>query len=146
MILQTAQLLLRRHLIKQAILRTISYPQTRVPLVHYFYAMLLQRVYQNLSSDQTLRVDHSSPDENLRQEQAISRLMFVMLICYFTLWIPFSVSNIVYGVCTNCRSDMSFDEMNTFRWLAYSTCMLGPIIYGKFSEPIRQAYLNLFFM
>ena len=89
-------------------------------------------------------VDHSSPDENLRQEQAISRLMFVMLICYFALWIPFSVSNVVYGICTNCRRDMSFDEMNTFRWLAYSTCMLGPFIYGKFNEPIRQAYFNLF--
>ena len=88
-------------------------------------------------------VDHSSPDENLRQEQAISRLMFAMLICYLALWIPFSVSNVTYGICARCRDNMSFDEMNTFRWLAYSTCMFGPFIYGKFSEPVRQAYLNL---
>lgn len=88
-------------------------------------------------------VDHSSPDENLRLEQAISRLMFVMLICFFALWIPFSVSNVVYGICAQCKSSMSFSEMNTFRWLAYSTCMLGPLIYAKFSEPMRQAYLNL---
>ena len=89
-------------------------------------------------------VDHSSPDENLRQEQAISRLMFLLLICCISLWIPFSASNVVYGVCMHCRANMAFDEMSTFKWLAYSTAILGPFIYAKFSDPMRDAYCKLF--
>ncbi len=87
--------------------------------------------------------DHYSPDENLRQEQAISRLMFLLLICCISLWIPFSASNVVYGICRHCRENMTFDEMTTFKWLAYVTAMLSPFIYGKFSEPMRDAYWKL---
>ena len=88
-------------------------------------------------------VDHSSPDEHLRQEQAISHLMFLLLTCCISLWVPFSASNVVYGVCLRCRASMAFDEMSTFKWLAYSTAMLGPFIYAKFSEPMREAYWRL---
>lgn len=88
-------------------------------------------------------VDHRSPDENLRHEQAISHLMFLLLICCISLWIPFSASNIVYGVCVNCRSSMAFDEMSTFKWLAYGTAMVGPLVYAKFSEPMRDSFWRL---
>ena len=87
--------------------------------------------------------DHDSPDETLRQEQAISRLMFLLLVSCISLWVPFSAGNIVYGVCHSCRSNMRFHQLITFKWLAYSSAMLGPFIYAKFSEPMRQAYWKL---
>ena len=87
--------------------------------------------------------DHDSPDETLRQEIAISRLMFVLLLFCITMWIPFAISNIVYGVCVNCRQKMTFDESMTFKWLAYSSAMIGPMVYMKCSDQIRDAYWSL---
>lgn len=87
--------------------------------------------------------DHDSPDEHLRQEQMLSRLMFIQLTLTIGLWVPLSASNVVYAICTLCRSDMTFRHSMTFKWLAYSTSVLGPLLYGKFSDTVRDAYLKV---
>ena len=87
--------------------------------------------------------DHDSPDETLRHELALTRLMFLLQVACVTLWIPFSVSNVVYGVCPDCRQNMSFDNMMTFKWLAYSCTLIGPFVYAKFCDSLRDAYWNI---
>ena len=84
--------------------------------------------------------DHASPDEQLRQEQAISRMMFIHLLLTISLWIPFSAANVVYGVCPTCQTHMNFKQNMTFKWLAYSTAVIGPFLYGKFCDTVRDAY------
>ncbi len=90
-----------------------------------------------------LEHQHICPDETLRQEIAISRLMFLLLLFLITLWIPYSAGNIVYGVCQHCRRNMTFDEIMTFKWLAYASGIVSPLVCIKFSEPLREAIWSL---
>jgi hypothetical protein len=87
--------------------------------------------------------DCPCPDESLRYEIIINKLMFTLLLVCIVLWLPFSISNIVYGLCDSCRESMSFPEMLTFKWLAYSSAMVGPFVYAKYSDGVREAYWNI---
>ena len=105
--------------------------------------LLRDPTIENLPSELCVRKnaenDHSSPDENFRHEQLITKLMFVVVVLSIALWTPFSMSNVVYGVCPSCRDKMTFQEMNTFKWLAYSMSLLAPFVFIKFNEPLRKA-------
>ena len=97
----------------------------------------------NADDELSIEREHDCHDESLRYEIIISKLMFMLLLFCITLWIPISVSNIVYGLCTICRNNMSFAEMLTFKWLAYSSAIVGPFVYAKYSDAIREAYWNI---
>lgn len=86
---------------------------------------------------------HNIPDQTLRQEMTLSRLTTVMMSIHIILWLPLSVSNVVYGVCQQCRDGMTFTEAMTFKWLAYGSAVVGTLTYGQFSEPMRQFCWNM---
>lgn len=87
--------------------------------------------------------DCPCPDESLRYEIIVNRLLFMLLLLCIVLWIPFSISNIVYGLCDACRRRMTFPEMLAFKWLAYSSAMVGPLVYAKYSDAVREAYCSI---
>lgn len=94
-------------------------------------------------------VDHSPPDEILRQEQALSRLLLVLLIVCISLWTPFSISNVFYAVCRRCRLlnntlTLTLQRCLSIKWLAYLGAALVPLIYLKCSVAIRNAYVKIF--
>lgn len=83
------------------------------------------------------------PDQTLRQELAISWLAALMMTVHIVLWLPLSISNVVYGVCQPCRDAMTFTGTVTFKWLAYSSAAVATVVYAQFSESMRQVYWNI---
>lgn len=83
------------------------------------------------------------PDQTLRQELAISWLAALMMTVHIVLWLPLSISNVVYGVCQPCRDAMTFTGAVTFKWLAYSSAAVATVVYAQFSESMRQVYWNI---
>lgn len=88
--------------------------------------------------------EHASPDELLRRETQLSRLMALLLIGSVLLWLPLCMGSIVYGLCESCRLNINPLHMRLFRWLAYGSGALGPVIYPRFSPPLRQTYCKFF--
>lgn len=84
--------------------------------------------------------DHSCPDESLRQEIVLSRLMLVLLLFCISSWVPYSISNITFGMCQSCMANMTFVENSAFKWLAYSSAVMGPFVYLRFSDGFREAF------
>lgn len=83
------------------------------------------------------------PDQALRREISLCQLVQILVLIHAVLWLPFSVSNVVYSICRECRHTMTFAQSMTFKWLAYSSAPLGALASCCLSTQIRRSFWSL---
>lgn len=89
--------------------------------------------------DERREADLSLPDEALRHELDLFRTTRAMLIATATLWLPLTLSNIVYAVSQSSRDAMTVGEVMAVKWMAYSSPLVDYVVCAAFSEALRQA-------
>lgn len=67
-------------------------------------------------------IDHFSPNAH--------RMVMRLLLVYCLAWFPLQICNVVYAVCfwRECRSHVTYAEVMTFKWMAYSSAFICNLI------------------
>ena len=79
----------------------------------------------------------------LHNSRFTTKWIFMVLISMICLWAPLLISNLVYGLCSQCRDNLNMSEINIFKWLAYSSSIVGPVIYMIFSDLVRHGIIHV---
>lgn len=103
------------------------------------HIMFNQQQQDNLSES-----IHECPDECLRHEIGLNKLMAAILVFTIILWTPLAVGNLILGLCTLCERQLTAHTMCILKWIAYSITIVAPVLYIKFSENVRAAGYKLF--
>ena len=105
--------------------------------------LLLRDNIENIADAEDMSVTMQSIETHeytdLKQEHHVTKLSFLLLALSLVLWTPYTMANIVYGVCDHCVANINIDAMNIFKWMAYSSAAVYPILYLRCSVIFRGA-------
>ena len=87
------------------------------------------------------------PDECLRHEIDIARVLAVLIVCSLLTWAPLSLDYLLLALCSDgCLSDgggTSMTQILALKWIAYSSIIAVPTLCVAFSEYARDAVRNI---
>lgn len=95
------------------------------------------------SGTTTSESTHECPDECLRHEIVLNRLIGTLLFVVISFWAPLSLGNFVLGVCTTCQKKLTNETLFILKWIGYSVTWVAPMLYIRFSGYIRDAGYKL---
>ena len=88
-------------------------------------------------------MNQECPDECLRHELELSRVLFMLMLSVCLSWLPLSVGQFVYAVCPDCVRRLTMGQLLCLKWAGYMCGVWGPFIYVKGSEYVRCALRQL---
>lgn len=81
----------------------------------------------------------------LAKEQKAAKTLGIVMGIFFVCWVPFFVTNVLFGICnTNCvkHAEVIFP---VFTWLGYINSGMNPVIYACSMRDFRRAFAKIIF-
>ncbi|XP_068678274.1 adenosine receptor A1-like [Montipora foliosa] len=110
----------------------------------FAYYMLYCALRKHNSMIASLGLQRSLSLKNaLHKEKAATRTVFLVLVVFLILWIPFLVIDLLMVQCMDCRTDGFHIARDVTLSLVYFSSGINPLIYAWRVKSFRRAFLHI---
>ncbi|XP_071480421.1 probable G-protein coupled receptor No18 [Diadema antillarum] len=92
------------------------------------------------SSTGKSREKSSTKKISVARERRATSVLAIVVTIFICCWLPFFITNVVMGLCEECRPHITFNIFNSVTWMGWCNSAANPIIYTIFNREFRNAF------